>query len=221
MQCWLLAMTAITWVGAAAEVVDRTVAIVGRTAIVESEVTLQGRLEAMANGAPYVDSTEMREAVLARLIDQQLVAEDTLLTGLPSMTDEERRGALDQLRLQSFGEFSFDETLNHYHLTSEQALDFYVRQVEFTRYVDFRFRTGLTIDDQSIADLYSSKYGRVPASDAPPLNSIRSQLRQELLSAAVEQQLEQHVRQLRADTRIVRLAPIDRTASGAVEVGRR
>ena len=47
-----------------AQFVDRSVAIVGDQSITASEVALQARLEAMANGVVYVDSLELRDASL-------------------------------------------------------------------------------------------------------------------------------------------------------------
>ncbi len=195
-----------------AQFVDRSVAIVGDQSITASEVALQARLQAMANGVVYVDSPELRDASLSRLIDQRLIAGDIQLTGLPPVSRDERSEVLAQLKTQVFGELDFESALKKYDVTVEQALDFFLSQVEFTRYVDFRFRTGQTVADAAIAELYTSKYGRVPNRDAPELGEIRAELREELLSVTVERRLEQHIRQLRADNRVVRLRPIDRAA---------
>lgn len=212
----LLARLTLTAVGLSssisAQFVDRSVAIVGDQSITASEVALQARLQAMTNGVVYIDSLELRDASLSRLIDQRLIAGDIQLTGLPPVSLDERSEALAQLKTQVFGEIDFEAALKKYNVTAEQALDFFVRQVEFTRYVDFRFRTGQTVADAALRELYTSKYGRVPSRDAPELDEISAELREELLSATVERRLEQHIRQLRADNRVVRLRPIDRAA---------
>lgn len=205
-------MTVSSLVPVSGQTFDRTVAIVGEVAITASEVALQTRLEAMANGADYIDSRELREAVLGRLIDQLLVANDIQLTGLPPLSDKDRLDALEQLRVQRFGELSFDEALDHYDVTSGEAVEFFAKQIEFTRFVDFRFRTGQTVTDEAIAEAYASIYGRVPDSDAPALADVRATLRQQLVATTVERQLDHHIRQLRADNRVVRLQPIDRGA---------
>ena len=215
----LLARLTLTAVGLSslisAQFVDRSVAIVGDQSITASEVALQARLQAMTNGVVYIDSLELRDASLSRLIDQRLIAGDIQLTGLPPVSLDERSEALAQLKTQVFGEIDFEAALKKYNVTAEQALDFFVRQVEFTRYVDFRFRTGQTVADAALRELYTSKYGRVPNRDAPELDEISAELREELLSVTVERQLEQHIRQLRADNRVVRLRPIDRAAVAA------
>ena len=128
------------------------------------------------------------------------------------MSLDERSEALAQLKTQVFGELDFASALEKYDVTAEQALDFFVSQVEFTRYVHFRFRIGQSVDDAALRELYASKYGRVPNRDAPELDEIRAELREELLSVTVERRLVQHIRQLRADNRVVRLRSIDRAA---------
>ena len=195
-----------------AELIDRSVAIVDDGSITESEVVAQLRLEALANATEVVDSPEAREQALDRLIDQRLIANDIGLTGLPPLSSEERAGLLAQLQTQSFGDLSFEAALQEYGVTESQALDFFARQVEFSRYVEFRFRTGQTVSDEDLQQAYTSKYGRTPNREAPSLGLAAPQLRNEVLNARVERLLEQHVRQLRADHRVVRLERIDRSA---------
>ena len=192
--------------------IDRTVAIVEAGTITESEVLSQLRLEALANAAEIIDTADTRERVLDRLVDQRLIANDIGLTGLPRMSADERAKLLAQLQAQSFGDLSFEAALREYGISEVQALEFFARQVEFSRYVEFRFRTGQTVGDEELQDAYRSKYGRTPNRDAPPLELAAPQLRNEVLNARVERLLEQHIRQLRADHRVVRLQRIDRSA---------
>ena len=210
-RCYILAVLIWT-VPLTAQLIDRSVAIVDDDSITESEVVSQLRLEALANGEKAVDSAAVREQGLDRLIDQRLIANDIRLTGLPAMSSEERADLLAKLRMQSFGDLSFTNALQEYGVTEEQALDFFARQVEFSRYVEFRFRTGQTVSDEELEQAYRAKYGRTPNRDAPPLELAAPQLRNEVLNTRVETLLEQHIRQLRADHRVVRLERIDRSA---------
>jgi hypothetical protein len=209
-RCSFLALVAAALLPA--QPIDRTVAIVDDGTITESELVSQLRLEALANVAEIVDSAPQREQVLDRLIDQRLIANDIRLTGLPPMSSVERADLLAQLQTQPFGELSFAVALQEYGVSEAQALEFFARQVEFSRYVEFRFRTGQTVGDEELQQAYRSKYGRTPNRDAPPLERAAPELRNEVLNARVERLLEQHIRQLRADHRVVRLARIDRSA---------
>ena len=209
----LLALVVLAPLGSmTAQMVDRTVAIVEDETITESEVVLQLRLEALANAAEIVDTAEERERVLDRLIDQRLIANDIRVTGLQPMSSEERAELLARLQGQSFGNLSFESALTEYGVTEARALEFFARQIEFSRYVEFRFRTGQTVGDEELRDAYRSKYGRTPNRDAPSLELAAPGLRIEVLNARVESLLDQHVRQLRADHRVVRLERIDRSA---------
>lgn len=196
----------------AAQIIDRTVAIVEDASITETEVVSQLRLEAMANSAPVVDSPAVREQALDRLIDQRLIANDIGLTGLQPLSFDERAELLTQLQTQSFGTLSFEAALREYGVAEAQALEFFVRQVEFSRYVDFRFRTGQTVGDEELQQAYRAKYGRTPNRDAPSLELAAPELRNQVLNERVERLLDQHIRQLRADHRVVRLERIDRSA---------
>ncbi len=195
-----------------AELIDRTVAIVDDSAITESEVVSQLRLEALANSVEIVDAPNERERVLDRLIDQRLIAADIGLTGLPPMSSDERDSLLAQLQTQSFGELSFEAALQKYGVTEAEAVEFFARQVEFSRYVEFRFRTGQTVSDEELQEAYRTKYGRTPNRDAPSFELAAAQLRNEVLNTRVERLLEQHIMQMRADHRVVRLQRIDRSA---------
>jgi hypothetical protein len=195
-----------------AQMIDRTAAIVDDGTIAESEVVLQLRLEALANDVEIIDVADERQRVLDRLIDQRLIANDIRLTGLQRMSFDERGQLLAQLQGQSFGSLSFGSALRKYGIAEAHALEFFVRQIEFSRYVEFRFRTGQTVGDEELQEAYRAKYGRTPNRDAPSLEVAAPGLRNEALNARVERLLEQHIRQLRADHRVVRLERIDRSA---------
>jgi len=213
LRCSVLVLVIVASAGAlTAQTIDRTVAIVEDGSITESEIDSQLRLEALANAAEIVDTADERERVLDRLVDQRLIANDIGLTGLTRMSSNERAKLLAQLQSQSFGTLSFEAALREYGVSEARALEFFVRQVEFNRYVEFRFRTGQTVGDEELHDAYRAKYGRTPNRDAPPLELAAPELRNEVLNARVERLLEQHIRQLRADHRVVRLQRIDRSA---------
>lgn len=209
----LLALVVVALCGSmTAQMIDRTVAIVDDRTITQSEVVLQLRLEALVNAAEVIDVADERERVLDRLIDQRLIGNDIRLTGLQPMSPDERAKLLAQLQGQSFGSLSFESAFRKYGVTEAQALEFFVLQVEFSRYVEFRFRTGQTVGDEALQQAYRAKYGRTPDRDAPSLELAASELRNDVLNARVERLLEQHIRQLRADHRVVRLERIDRSA---------
>lgn len=190
-----------------AEILDRIVAIVGDQEITASDVDRQLRLEALFSGRQVRDDEASRRQATERLIDQTLIAQDSVLSGMP-LTVEERDQTLAELRRQGFGSLSFQEGLRRYGLDAEQVAEFLFAQIRFTRYLQFRFRTGQSVSDEEIEAAYRAEYG--DAAIAPPLESVREDVRAELLDRKALDLLEDHVRQMSAETRVERVDRIDR-----------
>ncbi len=191
-----------------AEIIDRIVAIVGDKEITSSDVERQLRLEALFDDRPVSQGAESRQAALDRLINQTLIAQDVRLSGLPPLTEQERSQALAELRRQGFGSLAFEEGLGRYGLAVAEVEDFLAAQIQFSRYLAFRFRSGQVVTDGEIESLYRARYGS--AASAPPLDAVREQLRAEALDRKATELLEQRVRQMRAETRVDLLDPIER-----------
>lgn len=204
----LLAVTSAT----SAELFDRTVAIVGERAVLASEVDAQLRLEAMFDERELDLSDEAHREALDRLIEQRLLESDIALTNFAPLAPARLAAAQAQLRRQTFAGRSFQEALTAYDLEERQALGFLERQLRFANFIQFRFRTGLTVPDEAIQARYRRVFDGVPG--APPLEEARDRLRRNLIDEAAEQALDSRIRQLRAETRVVLL---DRLAESATE----
>lgn len=191
---------------APAEIVDRTVAVVGTQTITASEVELQARLEQMFNNAPLDLSDEGLRTALQRLIEQRLIEADMKLAGLTIVEDREIDAAFDQLRTQRFAGMSLADALVRYGLEGRDVREFLGKQLRYTRYVEFRFRAGLQADEASIQAAYRKRFAGVAS--PPPVEEVRAELRQQVLDERAEEMLDERVRQLRADTRVVMLDPI-------------
>lgn len=209
------------------EVLDRTVAVVGPQTITASEVELQLRLEALFDERPAPDH-EDGMAALQRVIDQHLIADDVRLSGLAGPSEEEREAAFAQIRQDGFGDLSFTEALERYGVAESQTLDFLLRQLEFLRYVDLRFRTGQVISDEEVARRYRRRYGaettdslQVQEEQALMVEGRRGELRRAAVEERVENLLDERIKELRAATRIVILDPIPTEAGDGAPEGQR
>lgn len=186
-----------------AEILDRTVAIVGAESILASEVEAQVRLEAMFGDRPLDASEAARAEALERLIDQRLLAAQMELSGFESAEDEELERQTRELSAQRFSGRSFADALEHYELSAEQAREFLRRQLRFSDYITFRFRSGLEAAPEDIRAEYRRRFaGR---DNAPPLEQVEDELAENVRIRAAETALEDRIRRLRATTRIVRL----------------
>lgn len=203
------------------EVLDRTVAVVGAQAVTASEVELQLQLEALFDERPAADQKGEGRAALQRVIDQHLIADDLRLSGLAGPSAKEREAAIAQIRRNGFGSLPFTEALETYGVAETQALDFLLRQLEFLRYVDLRFRTGQVVSDEEVAERYRRRYGSATTDSrqgqeeqALLVEGRRGELRRAAVEERVEKLLDERIKELRAAVRIVILDPIPTEADG-------
>ena len=189
-----------------AEILDRTVAVVGAQPILASEVEMQLLLEAMFNDAAPDASEAARKAALDRLVEQRLIETDMTLAGLQAIGERELESTFSKLRGSRFGGLSFEQALQRYRLKERDVREFLKQQLQFTRYVEFRFRAGLQADEEALAAEYRRRYP--DAKSAPALETVQDELREQLLAQRAETMLDERVRQLRSETRIVFLDPI-------------
>jgi parvulin-like peptidyl-prolyl isomerase len=186
-----------------AEILDRTVAIVGADSILDSEVEAEARLAAMFGDQPLDTSESARAAALERLIDQRLLANQIALSGFEAGADQELEPQIAELSAQTFAGLSFEAALQRYGVTAEQARDFLRRQLRFADYVSFRFRSGLEATPQDLQAEYRRRFAN--RDNAPPFDAVADELAENVRIRAAEAALEDSIRRLRATTRIVRL----------------
>ena len=189
------------------QMLDRTVAVVGSRAVTATETELQLRLQALFNGAPLDLSDRARQAALDRLIEQRLIETDMALAGVGLVEDRELEQAFRELRQSPFGGLAFDAALERYGVSEDDVREFLRRQLRFARYVELRFRAGLQADDEEIQDAYNRRFEGV---SAPPEldDGLRAELRRQILDEEAERMLDERIRQLRAETRVAFLDPI-------------
>ena len=193
------------------QLLDRTIAVVGSLPVTATEVELQLRLQALFNDALLDLSVESSKEALDRLIEQRLIETDMQLAGVPPVEDRELDEAFDQLRGAQFGGLTFDRALARYGVGEPDVREFLRKQLRFARYVQFRFRAGLQADEEEIEQAYDLRFRNVES--APPLDDVREELAQTVLDQQAERMLDERIRELRAETRVAFLDPIEREAA--------
>ena len=153
-----------------------------------------------------MSSSRRRLQTLDRLIAQRLIEADMQLAGYTTADEAELEAAFERLRHGRFAGMSFAEALQTYAVDEEAVLRFFQRQVDFAGYVDFRFRTGLDVTAEEIAAEYRE---RSPEAEGAVPDGIASEIREILLDRKADRLLDSRVKQLRAETRIVLLDPIE------------
>jgi peptidyl-prolyl cis-trans isomerase SurA len=184
------AVTPPLWAG---EVIDRIVATVNGRVILQSDWDEALSYEALLNGRPLSQFTDDdRRTVLDRLIDQELLGEQTKSAAIQEVSREEAAKRVDEARKQ-YPEVTTDAgwraLLARYGLTENDLLDHVQRQIDLMSVVDARLRPSIQIDSKTIEAYYRDKFvpqlqqagaGQVPLADVSA--KIRELLTQEKVS---------------------------------------
>src|SRR5215469_16582166 len=145
----------------AAEVVDRIVAVVNRQVILQSQLEQAARVEFLLQGRSLdqLNQAEM-QAVLDRMIDQDLLEQQIANTPLLDPTREELAARLHEVRDQIPGagdDAAWRRMLGNYGVTEEDIQKQLATQLRILRFIDLRFRNLAHVDRASINNYYTDK----------------------------------------------------------------
>ena len=196
-----------TTAASAGEVIDRIVATVNGRIILQSDLDEALSYEALLNGRSLSQFTDDdRRAVLDRLIDQELLGEQTKSADLEQASREEATKRVAEARKQ-YPEATTDAgwraVLARYHLTEGELLDHVERQIELMRLVDARLRPSIQIDSKSIEAYYRDKF--VPqlqqsGAGQVPLADVSAKIRELLTEQKVSERLVSWLQTLRSES---------------------
>ena len=197
------------WQGgpAAAEIIDKVVAVVGEGVITASEVEEQLRLEALFKPDPVDLSKEKRRAALTRLIDRRLVEREVVAKNFPAVTADDlaQEFAVLERRITRNGAV-FERELAAHGLTRKDVEQFLVRQANFERFVSFRFKTGMQVSPEAVRAYYEESFvpevQRLQAA-APPLEEVYDEMAALVMDKRADSMLEVWLKETHARTRVV------------------
>ncbi len=160
---------------------ERVLAVVDGAAVLLGDV----RLLAALQGLP-------QERALEAAIDERLMFQQATRLTQAALTVEQEEAALRSLRerpgAQGWPEASLRRLAR--------------RQATILKYVEFRFRAQLRVDDAAVRELYEREWAGRP--EAPPFESAQAALRERLLRQALDERVESWVRELRESADIRR-----------------
>lgn len=194
---------------AAAEVVDRIVAIVNGNVILQSDWDEALSFEALlANRSLPEFSEDDRRAVLDRLIDQELLREQMKSADSPHASDADisaRVAAARKLYPQAASDGGWQAILAQYHLTEEGLMAHVRQEIELMRLVDARLRPAVQIDSKSIEAYYRDQF--VPqlkqaGSREVPLADVSARIREVLTQKKVNELLISWLQTLRSEGQV-------------------
>ena len=192
-----------------AEVIDRIVATVNGHIILQSDWNDALRYEALLSARTVSDFNEgERRAILDRLIDQELLAEQMKSASFSHATEEEAAAEIASAR-KLYPEASTDEgwqgVLGKYGL-SERSLEQHVReQIDLMRLVDAHLRPAVQIDSKSVETYYRDKI--VPqlkqsGEQEVPLADVSAKIRELLTEERVNELMVSWLQSLRSESKV-------------------
>jgi peptidyl-prolyl cis-trans isomerase SurA len=197
----------------AGEVIDRIVATVNGRVILQSDWDEALSYEALLNGRSLSQFTDDdRRAVLDRLIDQELLGQQTKSADIQEVSRDEAAKRVADARKQ-YPEAATDAgwraVLARDHLTENDLLDHVQRQLDLMRLVDARLRPSIQIDSKTIEAYYRDKFVpqlRQSGAGEIPLADVSAKIRELLTEQKVSELLVSWLQTLRSESD-VRIPP--------------
>ena len=191
------------------EVIDRIVATVNGHIILQSDWDDALRYESLLSGRPLDQfSDEGRKAVLDRLIDQELLAEQMKSASFQHASEADAEAQVAVAR-KLYPEAATDEgwqsVLQKYGFTEKSLLHHVEQQIDLMRLVDAHLRPEVQIDSKSIEAYYRDKF--VPqlkesgAGDVP-LSDVSAKIRELLTEQKVSELMVSWLQALRSESKV-------------------
>ncbi|MFL6301443.1 MAG: hypothetical protein ACJ71N_12640 [Terriglobales bacterium] len=196
----------------AGETIDRIVAVVNGSPVMESEMVESLRLEQVfANQPPQaVPSAELR-AVLGRLVDQILLTKQMDVSHFQQTTPEEVHARINDLRTAvAPSDEEWRILLARYDLSEEDVAGRIAQQLRTERYIDAHFRPSVRLDPGAVENYYKDQL--VPklkqaGAQPVPMKEVEPKIREILVQQRIDDLLESWLKTLRTQAEIRMPAP--------------
>jgi peptidyl-prolyl cis-trans isomerase SurA len=208
----LLAILLVAIAGAQ-DVVDRIVAVVNRSVILESQLEQEARIEELLQGKPAGEklSDQELQAVLDRLIDRSLLEQQMVQAGPLDPSPEELASQVKEIRDKIPGaetDEGWKSILTSYGLTEADIELHVISQFQVLRYVDLHFRGLVRVDRTDIQAYYLETF--LPemqrrGAAVPPLAQVYDKIEKILAARRMDGMLEDWLQTLRAQAHIEKL----------------
>lgn len=193
----------------AGEVIDRIVATVNGRIILQSDWDEALSYEALLSGRALSFFTdEDRRAVLDRLIDQELLAEQMKSSSFKHASEEDAAAAIAEARKlhpEAATAEGWQILLARYGITQKALTDHVEQQIDLMRLVDAHLRPAVQIDAKSIEAYYREKFVpqlRQNGAGEVPLADVSGEIREILTQEKVSELMASWLQSLRAESKV-------------------
>jgi len=200
---------------AAQQVVDKMVATVNagvRTDLITYS-DLMWQLALQPNTPLDNPTSQDLNRALRLLIDQRLILQEAERIPTIMPTPKEITDARDELARNFSSAVEFQQRLQRVGLTSEKLDEIVEQRLKMEKYLDFRFRNFVVINQKEIADYYRDVYvprfkARAPGRIVPPLEEVRAEIERTLTESKIESETDTFLDTLRERAEVVTLNPV-------------
>ena len=156
----------------AAEVLDQVVATVNGHAILESDVDDEIRHESLMSVAEKSGAPADRKAVLDRLVDRELLNEQSSGAEYVQTSADEVDKELNQIKAEDVDNLKMPwaDALAKYDFSESQVRDRITQQFNQLKFIDARLRPSVQVDQAAIEAYYNGEFlPELRRSHAPPV----------------------------------------------------
>jgi peptidyl-prolyl cis-trans isomerase SurA len=188
----------------AGTIIDQIAAVVGKHAIKTSDLQRDLRVTQFLNAQTPDLSVAQQRASLQRLIDQELIRRD--LAGSAAHLTADAKALMDQIRMERFqgSQALLDAELRRRGLDSAQLLAQLEWQLVVLRFIDERFRPGVTVTDDEVHSYYDQNTAALKQ-QYPTHNTFEEltpKIREVLEGEQINRNFEDWLQQARKNVRI-------------------
>ena len=169
---------------------------------------------ALQPNTPLVSPTsESLNRALRLFIDQRLILQEAEKLPTIAPTAEEIKNARDELVRAFASPAEFQERRARVGLTSEKLDEILEQRIKIEKYLDFRFRNFVVLNQKEVADYYHDVYvprfrTQTPGTIVPTLEEVRKQIEAKLREDKVESDTDAFLDNARERAEIVTLNPV-------------
>lgn len=178
----------------AAVVIDRVAVVVNRHVIKASDIDRDLRVTSFLNGEPLAETPANKRKAADRLIDQAVIREEIATGQYRRASDSDAEAMLKQIRQERFGgsEVRLRQALAPYRLTEDELRAQLLWQLTVLRFIDQRFRSGITVGEGEVRDYYNQHASELkrqwPVNNS--LEAVEPKVRELLMGQRVNEQFE-------------------------------
>jgi len=197
---------------------DRVIAVVNGDVILESDVDEERRFEEIQ---PYRSAAEnTRAKLIERLVDRTLILQQAAMEPEGKVSDADLNAQIATLRrdIPACKDQYHCETdegwakyLGDHGFTVEEFRSMWLQRMQLLKFIQVRFRNGITISDDEINQYYEKtmlpEYARRGVKNPPPLENIKRRIEEVLLQQQVSALLEDWLKSLRAEGSVQIMTP--------------